>query len=148
MKVAFQNGITGFSGRAGDLIFCYNKLFQTVYARRNTYPARTQENERIGRITGHLYKLQISEDYKEDMRLYLTRYNALRENHRQPLPNWSSLYLKLMYKMTKAMPELDLSTITRDQIHSLELPCISIKKAIEAGLLPKVLGWQRYTNLF
>ncbi len=146
MKVTFQNGITGFSGKSGDIIFCYNRLFQTVYARRNTYPARSGENDRIGRITGNLYKISISEDYKEDMRLYLMRYNSLRENHRKPLPNWSSLYLKLMYKMAKAMPELDLGTITMEQIHSLDLPCISIRRAVEAGLLPKVLDWQYYNK--
>jgi len=31
---------------------------------------------------------------------------------------------------------------TRDDIYTNDLPCIAVKRAIEAGLLPRVQGWE------
>jgi hypothetical protein len=47
--------------------------------------------------------------------------------------------------MQKAMPvSVDLKTITREQIASQNLPCRTLRDAIEAGLLPMVEGYQRW----
>jgi hypothetical protein len=46
-------------------------------------------------------------------------------------------------ELAKAMPEIDLSTITREEINSLDLPCINIKRAVEAGLLEAVKDYTR-----
>jgi hypothetical protein len=48
-----------------------------------------------------------------------------------------------MYALAKAMPEIDLGTLTREEIYQQDLPCISIKRAVEAGLLEKVDNYQR-----
>ncbi|MFO8145360.1 MAG: hypothetical protein R6T89_06515 [Candidatus Syntrophosphaera sp.] len=37
--------------------------------------------------------------------------------------------------------QVDLKTITRDQVLSQDLPCRSVKAAVEDGLLPQVPGW-------
>ncbi|NLM90621.1 MAG: hypothetical protein GX179_05475, partial [Candidatus Cloacimonetes bacterium] len=44
-------------------------------------------------------------------------------------------------------PEIDLKTLTRQQIFADNLPCKSIKSAVEAGILPPVNGYERMTAL-
>ena len=48
-----------------------------------------------------------------------------------------------MFRLAEAYPEIDLKTLTRDEIFANDLPCISVKRAVLAGLIPKVQGWER-----
>jgi hypothetical protein len=55
--------------------------------------------------------------------------------------------MKLMFSMAKTIPEIDLSTITKQEIYDFELPCLSVNRAVDAGLLPEVKGYKRFNNL-
>ena len=41
---------------------------------------------------------------------------------------------------------IDLATITREFIYANDLPCISVKRAVEAGLLVPVSGYEMLTR--
>jgi hypothetical protein len=141
MKVNFQYGLAGYTGKADGLVFCFSKELGRVYARRNTYPRLTAENERVGSITSQLFAIKPGKAFQDDLFCYRIRYNALRENHQHPMRSWSALYLKMMYNMAKADPSINLRTLTREEIYTRNLPCISVKKAVEAGLLPVVYDY-------
>ncbi|HQP62758.1 MAG TPA: hypothetical protein PK713_01745, partial [Candidatus Cloacimonas sp.] len=94
-----------------------------------------------------IFALQPSEVYKNDLRLYLLRHNGLKANRYKQLRSWVNLYHLLMANMAKLYPEIDLKTITREQIYQENLPCISVKKAVEAGVLPQVNGYERMEAL-
>jgi hypothetical protein len=146
MKVSFQYGLAGYTGKAQGLVYYFDRRAGRVYARRNTYPTLTQENERVGSITKNLLALQPTAEYKENLSLYLMKYNSLAQNYAKPLRSWVNLFLKLMYNLAKADPSIDLRTITREYIFEHDLPCISVKKAVEAGLLPEVYGYEGYIH--
>ena len=55
--------------------------------------------------------------------------------------SWVNMYLKLMREMAKQDPSIDLLTLTREEIYTRALPCISIKRAVDAGLLPVVYDY-------
>ena len=59
--------------------------------------------------------------------------------------NLWGLFLKLMWAMAK-MRGLDLEFLTRETIESENLPCRSVKDAVEAGLLPMVKGYEWMTK--
>jgi len=80
------------------------------------------------------------------MKLYLCRYRSLRYGANIRIRSWSILFAKLMRDMAKQNPSIDLLTITREYIYLHDLPCISIKKAVDAGLLPRVYGYEAYTH--
>lgn len=142
MKVSFQYGLAGFTGKAQNLVYYYDKVAGRVYSRRYAYPTLTQENERVGKTTSNIYALRPSEAYKEDLRVYALFYNSLRSTEK-PLRSWVNAYMLLMYAMAKAIPAIDLKTLTREEIYAGDLPCISVKKAVLAGLIPAVQGWER-----
>lgn len=147
MKVNFQYGLAGYTGKADGLVFCFDRKSGIVYARKRVYPRLTEENARIGNISHNIFSLKPSEEYKDDLRLYLLGYNGLRANSPKPLRSWVNLYHRLMANMAKKNPEIDLKTLTRQQIFADNLPCQSIKSAVEAGILPPVNGYERMTAL-
>jgi hypothetical protein len=49
----------------------------------------------------------------------------------------------MLWAMQAKYPDLvNLSTITKDEIIAQDLPCRSVKRAVEAGLLPKIPGYE------
>lgn len=143
MKTRFQCGLPALSGKAGDLTYCYDRRSGTVYARRYRTPQLGEHHHKMGRIAKNLFALKPSEAFKYDCRNYAS-LRAGTQSPRQPrIGNWSNCYLHLMYAMAKANPQIDLASLSRAQIYAQDLPCISIRRAVEAGLLEPVAGYER-----
>jgi len=143
MKVKTLLGYPQISGQAGDLVYCINKRTGKTYARRYEYPTLGENHHKMGGIAKNLFKIQHSDGFKYDCRNYAYAYATLRNNRGAGIWTWSNCFLHLMYAMAKRMPDIDLSTLTREEIYSRDLPCISIKRAVEAGLLDKVTDYRR-----
>lgn len=141
MKVKFHYGLAGYSGKLDDLVYYFDKTAGSMFARRYRYPKLTQENERVKKTSGQLFAIEPSDAYKDNLRLYLMHYNGLKSTAK-PMRSWVNLYIHLMHKMAKAIPEVDLTTITREQIYQHDFPCISVKRAVEEGLLQEMAGYE------
>lgn len=127
-------------------MYCMDRVNNRVYVRRYSYPRITEHNLRLGSICKNIFMLQPSTAYIEDMKSYLYRYRALRYGANKQIRSWSILFTKLLRDMAKQDSIIDLLTITREEISVRDLPCISIKKAVEAGLLPEVYHYTDYTH--
>ncbi|PKN78622.1 MAG: hypothetical protein CVU48_07815 [Candidatus Cloacimonetes bacterium HGW-Cloacimonetes-1] len=147
MKARFKNGLSAYSGKADGIVYCYNRYLNAVYVRVNVYPTLTQENTRIGSTTSNLFGITPSRGYKDDMSDYLLKYRCLRANASKSIFTWPNLYIKLMYDMAKQLEGIDLRSLTRDEIYLNNLPCISVKSAVEAGLLPAVYDYAVYDHM-
>ena len=144
MKVKLEVRPNGLSGKIGDLVYCYDRRTGSIIARHYVYPNITEHNRKVGSTCANLYSIQPSTGFKENLYFYLDRYNGLKENRNSSARSWSNLYLKMMYALAKSDPSVDLRSITREEIYSRDLPCISLKRAIAAGLLPQVHGWEEF----
>lgn len=144
MRAHFAWGINSYSGRQEGVVFCHYRRENIVLVRKYQYPTLTENNHKLGSITANLHSIQPSDGYKQDMKNYQWRYNTLRENEGKTIRSWVNMYLKLMREMARRDASIDLQTITRDEIYARDLPCISVKRAVEAGLLPVVYD---YTHL-
>ncbi|MBP7309901.1 MAG: hypothetical protein KA984_01285 [Candidatus Cloacimonetes bacterium] len=147
MKVKMNGRPWAYSGKADDLVFCYNRFSGTMYARKKARHKSTAENERIGDTSRSIFGLNPSAGFKKDLQLYLLGYNRLRENRDKPVQSWSAMYLHLMHAMTRKVENVNLQTITREEIYLRSLPCVSIRAAVEAGVLPAVNGWEGLERL-
>lgn len=143
MKTRFQYGLPGFSGKVGELTYCYDRRSGTVYARRYRYPKLKDNHHRMGRIAQNLFALRPSEEFKHDCRNYANAYARGKSPRQARIGTWSNCYLHLMYALSRAYPQIDLESLGREQIYAQDLPCISIKRAVEAGLLDPVPDYQR-----
>jgi len=144
MKANLTYGIGAYSGKLDGVVFCNYRRQGLVLARKYSYPTITENNHKLGSTTANLHTIKPSDGFKNDTRTYLGRFNALRENEGRYVRSWVNLYLKLMRDMARQDDTIDLQTLTRAEIYARDLPCISIKRAVEAGLLPVVYD---YANL-
>ncbi len=96
MKAKFTFGVGSDSGKLDGLVFCNYRREGLVFECKYKYPTLTDNNHKLGSITTKLHQIKPSEDYKNDMRTYLERYNKLRGNDGKYMRSWVNLYQKLI----------------------------------------------------
>ncbi len=141
MKATVKEGIKGFSGKLDGAIYYYHPRLKRTLMRRAPQMPIQQQNNDYREISRQIKALNPSEGYRHDFKNYL---NLLRERDDSVrLPSWYSLYIKMLWAMQAKYPAIaDLKTITREHIFQQNLPCRSVKAAVEDGLLPPVSGYQ------
>jgi len=147
MKVEFKWGVRGFSGYADDAVYMYNRRLKKSYMRLYTYPARNPSADRAKLVMANLKLLQPSKGFKLNYYDYMLAFNELPENEYRQMLCWNNLYLRVMYAMQKRVLGVDLATLTRQDIYDRNLPCITVKAAVEAGYLPGVKDYERFDKL-
>ena len=142
MKVRTR-GIPGdLTGKVDDLVLYRNKRGNKLFARKHGVFTDHPGQAPFRSAQQAIYALQPSEGYKRNLREYLIGYNNLKINDGREVHAWNNLYNKLMFAMQR-QTGIPLATLTRQMITDLELPCRSVKSAVEAGLLPMVKGMER-----
>jgi len=134
MKAHVKAGINGFSGKLEGAIYYYHPgLKRTLMRRVPKMPIQPQNND-YRDISRQIKAINPSEGYRHDFRMYFIELRERDETVR--LPSWYSLYIKMMWAMQAKYPEqVNLKTITREQIVELQLPCRSVKTAVEEELV-------------
>lgn len=145
MKVYLKNMVQGFTGSVDGLIYYTDKRTGKVYVRKaftfKDHPGQPTFRE----VQRQIYLLYPTKAYQFELKDYCSYYNNLQENSNKPVFSWCHIFNKLMWNMQKKFPEtVDLRQITREIVYKEQLPCISLRAAIEAGLLPMVEGYERW----
>ncbi len=146
MKATFDFGFKGLSGMRGNSIFYYHSKHQVCLVRSKPEFEPNARTEKMKAIMANLKFIDPSREYKQNFIDYLDDYNALKENRGNLLISWSNLYLKILFKLAKINPAVNLLTLNRAQIYADNLPCKSLRAAIEAGLLPTVKDYTRFNS--
>ena len=104
------------------------------------------QNIEYGNIARQIKALEPSEGYRNDFKMYLS---ILRDHDETIIyPSWYSLYVKMLWAMQAKHPEtVNLKTITREQVSGQNLPCISVKAAVEDGLLRELPGYRYWDHV-
>ncbi len=142
MKATFKTGIAGLTGKLDEGIFYFHPKLKRVLVRSFPKMPKLSQNEDYTQISRILGGIKPSEAYKKNFKSYLS---ILRDDNPElSVANWYNLYVKMMWAMQAQFPEdVDLKALTRSQIQAQSLPCITIKAAVEAGLLPSVTGYEQ-----
>ncbi|MDD4219278.1 MAG: hypothetical protein PHR10_03745 [Sphaerochaetaceae bacterium] len=74
-----------------------------------------------------------------ELKRYVRPYNADISEDEKPILSSHKLLIKLMYAQAKALG-IDILVLNWEMVESRNLPCRSVKSAIEAGLLAEVKG--------
>jgi len=144
MKATRANLLGQFTGKLDGLIYYRRRSNGKLYVRRQFSLKDHPAHLGFSSAQKAIYAINPSEGYKQNLKDYLNYYNKLPQSEFKCYQAWTNVYAKLMFAMQKAMPDtVDLRTITRTQIEQQNLPCISVKTAVEAGLLPMVKGYNR-----
>ena len=145
MKVFFKHMLAGYTGSADGMTYYYDRRLNRVLARRKPRVKINLNHLSFGETVKNLMRVNPSPGFRDDLRTYAERtYNLPEFGGVRPI--WNNLWLKIMFGLKALDPGLDLMTITRAYIELHDLPCRSVKRAVEAGLLPEVRGCQEPTR--
>jgi len=145
MKATVKEGLKGFSGKLDGAIYYYHPRLKRTLMRKAPNMPKQPQNEDYRNISRQIKALQPSEAYRSDFKIYL---NILRDRDESVLlPSWYSLYVKMLWAMQAKYPEaVNLKTLTKAQVTEQQLPCRSVRAAVEDGLLVAVPGYQYLNN--
>lgn len=146
MKATRANLLGEFTGKLDGLIYYKSRRSGKLYVRRQWVFKDHPAHPGFASAQTAIYAIQPSDGYKQNLKDYLHCYNKLPDYGHENCHTWTNIYAKLMFAMQKAMPDtVELKSITRAQIEQQNLPCRTVKAAVDAGLLPKVRGYDRLT---
>jgi hypothetical protein len=143
MKATLKNILLAYSGKCDGLVYYYNPRLDRMLVRTLPVWKPTENNHRLARIASNLKKLDLSEDYRLDLITYTELYR--REYKDMNCNSWYNLFNKLMWALQKQLG-IDLELLTRAQIYADNLPCQTVKRSVEAGLLQPVAGYDRLNH--
>jgi hypothetical protein len=145
MKVTTQFGISGLHGNKDGLIYYMLPNCTTLLARSMpTRFAEAQQHDDYRKIAGNVSRLNPSVAYKNDFKVYTALYKEL-PNINKGVSGWYNLYIKMLWAMQKD-GLADLKVLTKDEIYQNNLPCKSVRNAVEAGYLPVVTNFENLDN--
>ena len=143
MRAYFKNMIQAYRGTCDGLVYYYNPRMKRVIVRPYVKPRETENTRRFGRIARNLKALNLSPGFKSDLSVYVDIHNRRTANADVILTNWYIAFTRLMWNLANQSPEtIDLETLSRAYIELHDLPCRSVKRAVDAGLLPPVNGYE------
>lgn len=143
MKVRMKKNTVQYSGKLDGLLYYYHSGLEVTLARRKPQMPLQQMNTRYKNISKALKKINPSAQYKQNFKDYLVLLKEFYDDI--TMISWHNLYVKMMWNLEKQNPSIDLTKLTRQQIVEQDLPVRTLKKAVEAGLLPKAKGYTKFT---
>ena len=147
MKAYVKLMLPGFTGNMDDVVIYYNAHLNKYIARRKVIPKYTPSNEIIKEIFAFAKRIELSESYLNDCREYIWQFNRKNRRQDRAMNTWPNVFMKVMRATMKSYPDLDLKTLTREEIIARNLPCSSIYESINAGYLEKVKDSNKLINL-
>ena len=145
MKPTFKNMIQGYSGKCDGLVYYYNHKLRRTICRVHVVGRATEQQGKMKAVSQNLKALNVSEGYRQDLKIYTCLYSTYYRKGMINLYGWFNAYVMIMWTMAKQM-DINIATLTREQIENDNLPCRTVKQAVEAGLIPLVRDYQILIN--
>lgn len=141
MKVKFKYGIRTYSGTLDEMTYGSYRDGSVCIGRTWVYPKLTENNTLRGNVTKNLAKLwnMADSEYRNDFKVYSQRYGTLKVSGGKLVPTGFALFMKALNAWAKdEQPNLDLSTITAEDIDSMGEKVSTVAECVENGYLVSV----------
>ena len=139
MKVTFKYGIGAFTGKIDNAVFWAQKSKLASLMRKFTYPKITTHNKKIGAIAKNLGFLwrEFTNEYKSDFRTYAQRYYVQygTEGDYDPARSSYAFWTKAIWAWSDERPEVDLSTLTLEDLNVTGMAMSTVKNCVQNGFL-------------
>lgn len=139
MKVTFKYGIGTFNGMIDNAVFWPQKSGVASIMRKFTYPTLTSQNTLMGKIGKNLANLwhESTDEYKSDFRTYAQRYYVQygSEGSFDPARSPYAFYTHMIWEWSKDFDDVDLETLTYEDLSVTGIQISTVKNAIDNGYL-------------
>jgi hypothetical protein len=139
MKVQLDLITKALIGKVGKLVFYLIPKSNVLLARAYKKPKYNITNKNLGQKSTNLSRFyhSVSAGYHADLVYYATQLNVATVG--QPcVYNAYNVFVKMMYSLKQLYPEIDLKTITPQQVIDDGLPIVTLCQAVENEVLPTV----------
>ena len=152
MKVTFKYGIGTFNGKIDNAVFWPQKSGVASIMRKFTYPTLTSQNTLMGKIGKNLAYLWSLFDmpYKKDLKTYAERYYVQygSEGDFDPARSPYAFYTKMMWAWAEEHSDVDLKTLTMEDLALVGAAITTVRNAINGGFLRPIDQYDDLTNPF
>jgi len=139
MKVTFKYGIGAFTGKIDNAVFWAQKSKLASLMRKFTYPKITTHNKEIGAIAKNLAIIwrDLEPDYRDNLATYAQRYYVQygSEGDYDPARSSYAFYTHMIWEWSKSHTNIDLKTLTFEDLSVTGTQISSVKDAIDNGYL-------------
>ena len=139
MKVTFKYGIGTFQGKIDNSVFWPQKSGLASLMRKFTYPKLTSQNTKIGKIGKNLAIIwqDLEPDYCDNLRSYAQRYYVQygSEGTFDPARSPYAFYTHMIWEWSKSHSNIDLKTLTYEDLSVTGTQISTVKNAIDNGYL-------------
>ena len=146
MKAKLKVLLPGFTGNMDDVVIYYKSKLNKYIARKKVKPKFTPDHSLTQAMHAFRRRISVSEDYIDDCREYIKLFNRKFRRQGRAMSTWPNVYMKIMRALKKHYPDLDFTTLIREEVLERNLPCRTVAAAVEAGYLEKVPGFERLNN--
>jgi hypothetical protein len=147
MKAKFNKWMRNLIGKLDGLVYYSDQIMGEVLVRDYVKPARSESNDRLARnsLNIKVFYRSCSAAYNRDLSIYavMENLNKIQTGHKL---NRYTMLTKLLYALKRMYPEVDLGTLTPDEIIAQGYPIDTVFNAIVAGILMPVTGCQNLNN--
>ncbi len=147
MKAKMYKWLRNLVGKLDGLVYYNDQVMGEVLVRDYVEPTRSASNDRLGRNSLNIKQFysSCSEAYLRDLGIYAVMMNLSHIQTGHKLNRYTML-TKLLYKLKKLYPEIDLGTLTPEDVVNQSYPIDSVLHAIMSGILEPVTGFQNLDN--
>ena len=139
MKVTFKYGIGTFQGKIDNSVFWPQKSGLASVMRKFTYPTLTSQNTKIGNIGKNLAIIwsNFEQAYLENLATYAQRYYVQygSEGSFDPARSPYAFYTHMIWEWSKSFDDIDLETLTYEDLSVTGIQISTVKNAIDNGYL-------------
>ena len=151
MKVKFRFGIKSYSGTLDELNYANYEDRSVVIGRMlPTNREMTAQNENLGSKSSKIsdFYLGTSDGYKADLKAYAKKMYNLKAYKNKLAGSGYTAFIKMMWAASQIVTNpIDIDSLSIDDLSMGSYNDISsVKTAIDKGFLPKVDGYEDYTN--
>jgi len=146
MKAKVKLALPGFAGNMDDLVIYYNSQLNCLVARKKPQVKNKIDGSFCREIFAFARRIHLSESYKADCALYIKAYNSKNRRKGRALVSWPALWMKVMRAQARDLPGLNIKELSREEAIAQNLNCLSIARAVDAGYIEPVNGYERLTG--
>lgn len=153
MKVIHSAITDGLSGKTGNSVLMKTRSPKFSYLRVWNQPARTEQNDFIGEVSKKIGQNtdEIMPGGLEDLKKYAKKYKQIPyfgDRYKVRAGNWFAVWTLLLWNTAKSENEIELLKEISPESLLTQNGITNIKTACDAGLLPRVEGYETMTNRF
>lgn len=139
MKAVFKHAIQRFIGTntKEDLVYCSYNHGDLQIVRTRPRRETDENNKSFGSVGANLSRLyhSLSEEYLNDLKSYTLMLATVQyDPNKLPMGHYA-VFTRMVWSLKGQFPEIDMSTVSRDDILNAGYPVYSVKEAMESGHL-------------